>query len=68
VRGELAEILRKLDLTTIIVTHDRDEAFELADRVAILVEGRIQQYATPQEVYEQPSNLAVARFMGANLA
>jgi ABC-type Fe3+/spermidine/putrescine transport system ATPase subunit len=67
VRGELAEILRKLDLTTIIVTHDREEAFELSDRIAILVDGEIQQHGVPQEVYERPANLTVARFMGVNL-
>jgi ABC-type Fe3+/spermidine/putrescine transport system ATPase subunit len=67
VRGELAGLLRKLGLTTIIVTHEREEAFELADRVAVLVDGRIQQHATPQEVYERPANLAVAKFMGVNL-
>lgn len=67
VRGELAEVLRKLDLTTILVTHDREEAFELADRVAVLVDGEIQQYAEPEAVYERPANLSVARFMGINL-
>jgi putative spermidine/putrescine transport system ATP-binding protein len=67
VRGELADILRKLDLTTIIVTHDREEAFELADRIAILIDGTIQQHARPEDTYERPANLAVARFMGANL-
>jgi ABC-type Fe3+/spermidine/putrescine transport system ATPase subunit len=67
VRSELCEILRKLDLTTIIVTHDREEAFELADRIAVLVDGKIQQHAIPEEVYERPANLTVARFMGVNL-
>lgn len=67
VRSELADILQRLSLTTIIVTHDREEAFELADRVAVLVDGEIQQHATPQEVYERPANPTVARFMGANL-
>ncbi|HLN87751.1 MAG TPA: ABC transporter ATP-binding protein [Candidatus Limnocylindrales bacterium] len=67
VRSELCEILRKLDLTTIIVTHDREEAFELADRIAVLVDGQIQQHAIPEEVYERPANLTVARFMGANI-
>jgi ABC-type Fe3+/spermidine/putrescine transport system ATPase subunit len=67
IRGELAEILRKLNLTTIIVTHDREEAFELADRIAVLVDGEIQQYAKPQEVYERPANSVVARFMGVNV-
>ncbi len=67
VRSELAEILRKLRLTTIIVTHDREEAFELADRIAVLVEGKVQQHATPEETYERPTNLTVARFMGTNV-
>lgn len=67
VRRELGEILRKLKLTTIIVTHDREEAFELADRIAVLVEGKVQQHATPEETYERPANLTVARFMGANV-
>jgi len=67
VRSELAEILQRLNITTIIVTHDREEAFELADRIAVLVDGQIQQHSTPEEVYEHPENLTVARFMGANL-
>ena len=67
VRSELADVLRNLDLTTIIVTHDREEAFELADRVAVLVNGEIQQHSRPEEVYERPINLSVARFMGANV-
>jgi putative spermidine/putrescine transport system ATP-binding protein len=67
VRSELAEILRKLGLTTIIVTHDREEAFELAGRVAVLVDGQIQQHSVPEDVYERPANLTVARFMGVNL-
>jgi ABC-type Fe3+/spermidine/putrescine transport system ATPase subunit len=67
VRAELADILQKLNLTTIIVTHDREEAFELADRVAILVDGKIHQHSKPAEAYEHPVNLTVARFMGANV-
>jgi len=67
VRAELADILRRLNLTTIIVTHDREEAFELADRVAVLVDGVIQQNGRPAEVYERPANLTVARFMGVNV-
>jgi putative spermidine/putrescine transport system ATP-binding protein len=67
VRSELREILRKLNLTTVIVTHDREEAFELADRIAVLVDGRIQQHDVPEEIYERPLNRTVANFMGVNL-
>ena len=67
IRGELAEILRRLDLTTVIVTHDREEAFELADRIAVLVDGEIQQHAEPEVIYERPANVTVARFMGVNV-
>jgi putative spermidine/putrescine transport system ATP-binding protein len=67
VRVELAEILRRLGLTTIIVTHDREEAFELADSVAVLVDGEVQQHSTAEDVYERPANPVVARFMGINL-
>lgn len=67
VRRELAEVLRRLELTTIIVTHDRDDAFELADKIAVLVDGQLRQVAGPEEIYERPADLTVARFMGANL-
>src|SRR5918999_2412025 len=67
VRSELADVLRKLDVTSIIVTHDREEAFELADRIAVLIDGQVQQHSKPQEIYEQPANLTVARFMGLNV-
>ncbi|HYA30840.1 MAG TPA: ABC transporter ATP-binding protein [Acidobacteriota bacterium] len=67
VRSELADILRNFDMTTIIVTHDREEAFELADRIAVLVDGKIQQHSKPEEAYEHPVNLIVARFIGANV-
>ncbi|MEN9229540.1 MAG: ABC transporter ATP-binding protein [Thermostichus sp. DG02_5_bins_236] len=67
VRAEIGGVLRQLQLTTVLVTHDREEAFELADQVAILLEGRIQQLAPPQEVYEQPATVGVAQFLGLNL-
>jgi len=67
VRRELADILRTLDVTMILVTHDREEAFELADRIAVLVDGEIQQHATSEEIYERPATLTVARFMGVNV-
>ena len=46
------------------MTHDQDEALSLADRIVVMKDGIVQQIASPQEVYAQPANLAVARFMG----
>jgi putative spermidine/putrescine transport system ATP-binding protein len=46
------------------VTHDQDEALSLADRIVVMKDGIVQQVATPHEVYAQPANLDVARFMG----
>src|SRR5215467_7733225 len=63
-RAEIRRIHRELDRTTIYVTHDQDEALSLADRIVVMKDGVAQQVATPQEVYAQPANLAVARFMG----
>jgi iron(III) transport system ATP-binding protein len=65
-RGELRELVKRLGLTAIYVTHDQDEAFALCDRISVMSEGRILQTGTPQELYERPSNLAVARFLGRN--
>jgi ABC-type Fe3+/spermidine/putrescine transport system ATPase subunit len=67
IRSELAEILRRLNLTTIIVTHDREEAFEIADSIAVLVDGELRQHGKAQDVYERPANVTVARFMGTNV-
>ena len=67
VRSELSVLLRALNVTTVIVTHDREEAFELADEVAVLLDGQLQQCGSPRQVYEQPVNMAVAKFMGTNL-
>ena len=63
-RSEIRRIHRELDRATIYVTHDQDEALSLADRIVVMKDGVVQQIATPQEVYAQPANLAVARFMG----
>jgi putative spermidine/putrescine transport system ATP-binding protein len=63
-RGEIRRIHRELGRSTIYVTHDQDEAVSLADRIVVLQDGRVQQIATPQEVYAQPANIDVARFMG----
>ncbi len=68
VRGELRAWLRRLHdevgATTVLVTHDQDEAMEIADRVAVLHEGRVEQVNTPREVYQRPANAFVMGFVG----
>ena len=68
VRRELRRWLRKLHdtikVTTIFVTHDQEEALEVADRVAVMNAGGIEQYDAPEEVYERPANPFVFRFLG----
>jgi len=68
VRAELREWLRRLHeethTTTVIVTHDQDEAMEVADEVAGMSQGRIEQVGTPREVYERPENEFVMTFVG----
>ena len=63
-RAEIRRIHCELGRSTIYVTHDQDEALSLADRIVVLKDGRVQQIAPPAELYSQPANLDVARFMG----
>jgi sulfate transport system ATP-binding protein len=63
-RRWLRALQRELNLTTIFVTHDQDEALEIADRVAIMNAGRIEQIGTPAEVYDRPSTPFVFEFLG----
>jgi iron(III) transport system ATP-binding protein len=63
-RDELAAILRGARVTTLLVTHDREEAFSLADRIALMVEGSIVQAGTPEEIYLAPSSRWSAEFAG----
>jgi len=63
-RAEIRRIHTELGRATIYVTHDQDEALSLADRIVVMKDGVAQQIASPQDVYLQPSNLHVARFMG----
>lgn len=63
-RAELKLLSRRLRTTTVYVTHDQSEAMTLSDRIAILSEGRLQQFGTPLEVYRAPANVFVANFMG----
>ncbi len=64
-RAQLKHIQRKLEATTVYVTHDQIEAMTLADRIAIMNKGKIQQLGTPDEVYNDPVNVFVAGFVGS---
>jgi iron(III) transport system ATP-binding protein len=64
VRADVLEICRAAGTTAILVTHDQDEALSMADRIAVLRDGRIVQYAAPHELYTQPADPALARFVG----
>ncbi|GJD53023.1 Spermidine/putrescine import ATP-binding protein PotA [Methylobacterium crusticola] len=61
---ELREIQRRLGITSIIVTHDQEEALTMSDRVAVMAEGRIVQVGPPTEVYEHPRTRFVSEFLG----
>ena len=64
-RGEIHDLQRRLGVTTLYVTHDQTEAMTLGDRVAVMRDGRLQQVATPQALYERPVNEFVAGFIGS---
>jgi multiple sugar transport system ATP-binding protein len=64
-RRELQRIHRSLDITTIYVTHDQKEAMTMANKIAILSDGRLQQLASPEEAYSQPANRFVGEFLGS---
>jgi iron(III) transport system ATP-binding protein len=63
-RAELKILLHRLNCTTIFVTHDQEEAFELADRIAVLHAGRLEQIDTPEKLYREPATRFVAEFIG----
>ena len=63
-RTELKRLQKELGITTIYVTHDQIEAMTMADRIAVMNEGRLQQYGEPDELYNRPSNIFVADFIG----
>ena len=63
-RGQLKELQRQLGITTIMVTHDQEEALGLADRIVVMSQGRIEQVGTPLEVYATPASVFVADFIG----
>ena len=63
-RRELRELIRRVGITTVFVTHEQDEAFDLGDRVALLRAGRLEQVGTPEDLYAVPANAFVAEFVG----
>lgn len=67
-RREIRQLLKKINVPAIFITHDQEEALEIADRIAVLNQGRIEQIATPFDIYNQPETEYVATFLGtANL-
>ncbi|MDY0882075.1 ABC transporter ATP-binding protein [Dongia soli] len=64
-RTELKKLHQRLGTTIVYVTHDQIEAMTLASRIAIMRDGVVQQFATPQEIYERPANLYIADFIGS---
>ncbi len=64
-RGEIAALHRQLGTTMLFVTHDQSEALALADRIAVIKDGAVQQAASPKEIMARPGNAFVAEFLGA---
>lgn len=64
-RTEVVEIIRPLGVTVVLVTHDREEAFSLADRIALMRNGKVLQEGTPEELYFEPASRWAAEFVGA---
>jgi len=64
-RREIKALLRKVNVPSIFITHDQEEALELGDRVAVLNQGRLEQVGTPYEIYNHPATEYVATFLGA---
>ncbi|QUS36224.1 ABC transporter ATP-binding protein [Falsirhodobacter algicola] len=64
-RDELVALHRRLGATFVYVTHDQMEAMTMSDRIALMIDGRIEQLGTPEDLYRRPATLAVARFIGS---
>ena len=65
-RVELKELVARLGITALFVTHDQGEAMSMSDRIAVVNAGRIEQYGTPEEVYDAPASVFVAQFVGSS--
>ncbi len=63
-RRELHELIKRVGITTVFVTHEQEEAFELGDRIGVVNRGRLEQIGTADELYERPASLFVATFVG----
>jgi spermidine/putrescine ABC transporter ATP-binding subunit len=63
---ELSQLQRRLGLTTLMVTHDQDEALTLSDQIAVMRDGRIEQIGAPNEIYDRPKSRFVASFIGTS--
>ncbi len=63
-REEIRRIQRETGITTVFVTHDQDEAMSISDLIVVMKDGIVQQIGAPQEVYDEPKNLFVAKFLG----
>jgi ABC-type sugar transport system ATPase subunit len=64
-RAEVKLLHSRLGVTSIFVTHDQEEALSISDRIAVMREGRVEQYGTPEEIYARPATTYVARFIGS---
>jgi iron(III) transport system ATP-binding protein len=65
VRETIADLQRQIGITTVLVTHDQEEALALSDRIGLLRQGRIEQVGTPEDLYARPASAYVADFVGA---
>jgi putative spermidine/putrescine transport system ATP-binding protein len=65
VREDIREIQQRIGITTVFVTHDQDEALSIADRIAVMSGGRVEQYADARHIYREPETMFVANFVGA---
>jgi ABC-type sugar transport system ATPase subunit len=64
-RAEVKELHQRLGVTSIFVTHDQEEAMSISDRIAVMSQGRIEQFDTPEEIYARPATRTVATFIGS---